>query len=71
MSFFRVSSLEGLEYEAKLGNGSQGLCLHTEQCKHRHSCLEWDLNAQSQCSSERREFMRGHRDRPVEPTYQW
>jgi hypothetical protein len=24
---------------------------------HRHPCLEWDSNPQSQCSRERREFM--------------
>jgi hypothetical protein len=41
---------------------SQGRYLHTEQRKHkinahRHPCLEWDSNPQSQRSSERRQFM--------------
>jgi hypothetical protein len=48
-----------------LGRGisaSQGRYLHTEQHKHtinthRHPCLEWDSNPQSQRSSEQRQFM--------------
>jgi hypothetical protein len=40
----------------------QGRYLYTGQHKHRidadrHSCLEWDSNPRSQCSSERRQFM--------------
>jgi hypothetical protein len=48
-----------------LGRGislSQGHYLHTGQHKHninahRHPCLKWDSNTQSQCLSERRQFM--------------
>jgi hypothetical protein len=48
-----------------LGRGispSQGLCLHTEQHKHRinthrYPCLEWDSNPRYQCSSGRRRCM--------------
>jgi hypothetical protein len=41
---------------------SQGRHLQTEQHKHRinthrHPCLEWDSNPQSQCSSGRRRFL--------------
>jgi hypothetical protein len=41
---------------------SQGLYLHIEQHKHRqntdrYSCLDWDSNPRSQCSSERRRYM--------------
>jgi hypothetical protein len=41
---------------------SQGLYLHTGQHKHRinayrHSCLEWDSNPRSQCSSWRGHLM--------------
>jgi hypothetical protein len=41
---------------------SQGLYQHIEQHKHRlnahrHLCLEWDSNPQSERSSERRQFM--------------
>jgi hypothetical protein len=41
---------------------SQGRYLHTEQHKHRinahrHTCLEWDSNPRSQCSSGRRQFI--------------
>jgi hypothetical protein len=38
---------------------SQGCYLHTEhkQNKRTHSCLVWDSNPRSQCSSRRRQFM--------------
>jgi hypothetical protein len=57
-----------------LGRGispSKGRYLHTEQHKHiinahRHPCLEWDSNPRSKHSSERRQFMRGHCDQPID-----
>jgi hypothetical protein len=36
---------------------SQGCYLTQTQNKHKRSCLKWDSNPRSQCSSERRHFM--------------